>query len=211
MRPSDCVRCVDFPCADVNIPAHVIPHIESVPASVKVVLISEAVPVDPADYYYANGSPQAGSLFEETTVLAFQDAAALAGIDAQVTSLQDLLDLGIYFTTAVKCAKTGYTLKAATVKACSRLLETELGLFPNVKAYLLMGDVAIRAVNYVAKRRGEPRAVPAGSTYKIRGGDYRFRGVPAFPSYVQAGPAFFIEKSKRRMIAEDIATALALL
>jgi hypothetical protein len=30
-----------------------------------------------------------------------------------------------------------------------------------------------------------------------------------FPSYVQAGPAFFIEKSKRRMIAEDIATALA--
>jgi hypothetical protein len=26
---------------------------------------------------------------------------------------------------------------------------------------------------------------------------------------VQAGPSFFIEKSKRRMIAEDIAAALA--
>jgi len=31
-----------------------------------------------------------------------------------------------------------------------------------------------------------------------------------FPSYLQAGPSFFIEKSKRRMIAEDIAAALSL-
>jgi hypothetical protein len=31
-----------------------------------------------------------------------------------------------------------------------------------------------------------------------------------FPSYLQAGPSFFIEKSKRRMIAEDIANALRL-
>jgi hypothetical protein len=30
-----------------------------------------------------------------------------------------------------------------------------------------------------------------------------------FPSYVQAGPAFFVEAAKRRLIAEDIAAALA--
>jgi hypothetical protein len=30
------------------------------------------------------------------------------------------------------------------------------------------------------------------------------------PSYLQAGPSFFIEKSKRRMIAEDIAAGLRL-
>jgi hypothetical protein len=52
--------------------------------------------------------------------------------------------------------------------------------------------------------------IPAGSTYKIRGKKYLFRGARAFPSYLQAGPSFFIEKSKRRMIAEDIAVALAL-
>lgn len=46
-------------------------------------------------------------------------------------------------------------------------------------------------------------------TYKIRGGEYYFRGARVFPSYLQAGPSFFIEKSKRRMIAEDIAAALA--
>jgi hypothetical protein len=73
-----------------------------------------------------------------------------------------------------------------------------------------MGDVAIKAINYIAKRGGEGRVIPAGSTYKIRGGEYVFRGRRAFPSYTQAGPSFFIEKSKRRMIAEDIAAALAL-
>jgi uracil-DNA glycosylase len=73
-----------------------------------------------------------------------------------------------------------------------------------------MGDVAIKAINYIAKLGGEGRVIPAGSTYKIRGGEYVFRGRRAFPSYTQAGPSFFIEKSKRRMIAEDIAAALAL-
>ena len=43
-------------------------------------------------------------------------------------------------------------------------------MFPGVKAFLLMGDVAIRAINAIAKRRGEGRVIPAGSTYKIRGG-----------------------------------------
>ncbi len=34
-------------------------------------------------------------------------------------------------------------------------------------------------------------------------------GGRVFPSYLQAGPSFFIEKSKRKMIAEDITAALA--
>jgi hypothetical protein len=32
--------------------------------------------------------------------------------------------------------------------------------------------------------------------------------VRLFPSYLQAGPAFFIETGKQRVIAEDIAAAL---
>jgi len=51
--------------------------------------------------------------------------------------------------------------------------------------------------------------IPAGATYRIRGREYSYRGARVFPSYLQAGPSFFIEKSKRRMIAEDIAAALA--
>jgi uracil-DNA glycosylase len=164
------------------------------------IMISEAAPENPKDYYYAKGD----SLFQKTTVQAFNDAGA------KVESMRDILDLGVYLTTAVKCGKTGYGIKASTIEECSLILEKELALFPNVEVFMLMGDVAIKAVNYIAKRAGEGRVIPAGSTYKIRGQKYYYKGKRAFPSYLQAGPSFFIEKSKRRMIAEDIAAALSL-
>ena len=200
MRVTEQIQCDGFPCAGVNHDAYLVPGVDLDPDKVAVVLISEAAPPDAADYYYAPGDP----LFQQTTVQAFQDAGAA------VSSIRDILDLGVYMTTACKCGKTGYTIKAAPIKECSLLLERELALFPNVQAYLLMGDVAIKAINYIARRAGEGRVIPAGSTYKIRGPEYTFRGARAFPSYLQAGPSFFIEKSKRRMIAEDIAAAMRL-
>ncbi len=199
MRASQHVRCEKFPCVGVNHECYLVPDVELDPAAVSVVMIWEAAPADGSDYYYANGDP----LFLQTTLQAFNDAGA------NVSSLQDILDLGVYMTTAIKCGKIGYGIKAAPIKECSLLLEKELALFPAVEVFMLMGDVAIRAMNYIARRAGEPRVIPAGSTYKIRGIEYFFRGKRAFPSYLQAGPSFFIEKSKRRMIAEDIAAALA--
>ena len=98
-----------------------------------------------------------------------------------------------------------------TIKECSHILEQELALFPNATVWLLMGDVAIKAVNEIAKRAGEKRVIPAAPTYKIRGGEFSFQGKRVLPSYLQAGPSFFIEKSKRKMIAEDIAAALRLI
>lgn len=195
---SEQIGCETFPCDDVGHEKYIVPGIALDPEVISILMISEAAPPDPADYYYADGDP----LFKQTTVQAFNDA----GVDA--TSIEDLLEMGIYLTTAVKCGKIGYGIKAGTIKECSTILEKEIALFPNVGAFLLMGDVAIKALNYIAKRAGEDRVIPAGSTYKIRGGTFYFRGARAFPSYTQAGPSFFIEKSKRRMIAEDIAAAL---
>ena len=199
MHPSDTIKCEYFPCLDVNHASYAIPTLEIEPKRVSLVLISEAAPAEYKDYYYAGGEP----LYLQTTLQAFRDAGH------QVTSLQDLLDLGVYLTTAVKCSKTRYNIQGTTVKECSHLLEAELNLFPDVKAYLLMGDVAIKAINTVAQRAGEARVIPAGSTYKLRDREYTFRGIRAYPSYLQAGPSFYIEKSKRRMIAEDIGRALA--
>ncbi len=201
MRVREHFGCKTFPCIDVRHECYLLPDLDLNPSDISIVLISEAAPADPRDYYYASGDP----LFQQTTVQAFNDA----GVD--VASVEDILGLGVYLTTAVKCGKTGYGVKAGTIKECSHLLERELALFPNVKALLLMGDVAIKAINYISGRAGEGRVIPAGSTYKIRGQDYHFRGRRAFPSYLQAGPSFFIEKSKRRMIAEDIAAAMRLL
>jgi len=200
MRTGDVIGCLRFPCLDVKHDCYCVPNVEIDPINVSIVLISEAAPANLEDYYYAAGEP----LFARTTVQAFNDAGA------QVATIQDILNRGVYLTTAVKCGKTGYGIQAATIEECSLILEEELALFSNAKAYLLMGDVAIKAVNSIARRSGQGRAIPPGSTYKIRDREYTFRGTRIFPSYLQAGPAFFIEKSKRKVIAEDIAAALAL-
>ena len=201
MRTDQQIGCKTFPCIDVRHECYVLPSVDLNPHDISIVLISEAAPPDPGDYYYAPEDP----LFQQTTVQAFSDA----GLD--VSSVEGILGLGVYLTTAVKCGKTGFGVKAGTIKECSLILERELALFPRVKAFLLMGDVAIKAINYIAKRAGEGRVIPSGSTYKIRGQEYYFRGQRAFPSYLQAGPSFFIEKSKRRMIAEDMSQAMGLL
>ncbi len=198
MRVGYHVRCDGCPCPDVRHDSYRVPAGDEDPPTVRVILVSEAVPSDPADGYEAPGDP----LFARTTVEAFRDA----GLD--VTIIADVRALGVHLTTALKCAKTNYGIETATIRTCSLLLERELALFPGTRSILLMGDVAVRALNEVARRAREPRPVPAGATYRIRGGDFRFRGARVFPSYLQAGPAFYIEKSKRRMIAEDIAAAM---
>lgn len=200
MRPNTRVRCKALPCSDVKHECYLVPDINLKTETISIVMISEAAPTNPKDYFYAQGD----SLFQQTTFQAFNDAGA------KVLSVRDILGLGVYLTTAVKCGKTGYGLQASTVKECSLLLEQELALFPNVQAFMLMGDVAIKALNSIAQRAGEGRVIPAASTYKIRGQEYFFRGKRAFPSYLQAGPSSFVEIIKRKAIAQDIAAALKL-
>lgn len=201
MKTIEINPCLDFPCSDVQSKGYSLPEVELSPERIRVVMISEAASPERKDGFYAG----VGALFAQTTLLAFEDAGVKAG------SIRELVERGVYFTTAVKCAKTGYAIQTATIQECSKLLEKELGLFPNVQVILLMGDVAIKALNTIARRKGEKPVIPAGSTYKIRGQVYTWQGKRVFPSYLQAGPSFFIEKSKRRMIAEDISKAMRLL
>lgn len=200
MKINTQAACSTFPCADVNHAGYYIPQIEVEPAAVTAALISEATAPAPEDGYYAGCG-----LFAQTTLLAFRDA----GIKAD--SIEAITARGVYLTTAIKCPKLGYTIQTGTIKTCSVLLEQELAQFPNIRVYLLMGDAAIKALNEIARRQGKPRPVPAGATYKIRSGEFHYNGARVFPSYLQAGPSFFIEKSKRKMIAEDIAAALRLI
>jgi uracil-DNA glycosylase len=63
-------------------------------------------------------------------------------------------------------------------------------------------------MNYIAKRNIGKAIIPSGSTYKIRKGEYFYKQLRVFPSYLQTGKSYLIEKSKRKMIAEDIKAAL---
>ncbi len=215
MRVSKQVRCAKFRCKDVVHDGYLVPNLDLAPREVRIVLISESAPSDAADWYYAKGEP----LFQATTVQAFQDAGA------RISSFRDVLGLGVYLTTAVKCRKQAYGIQTATVEECSRLLEKELALFPDVKAWLLMGDVAIKAVNFIARRGGEGRVVPAGSYMCDRqnfgpvdisqdaaaasvGVHRQCRFVPN-PTPVSAAPITYYDTLAATQAAEDRATAAA--
>jgi uracil-DNA glycosylase len=198
MKISDKIKCINFPCPDIDKNSYVIPSREIDGEKIRVLMITEAPPNDKADYFYSAGNP----FYLQTIVQAFRDA----GTD--VSSMQDVLDLGVYITTAIKCGKTQYAISPETMKNCSKLLEQEVALFPATRVFMLMGDVAIKMMNDIWKRQTVKRVIPAGSTYKIRGQAYYEGNRRVFPSYTPAGRNFLIEKSKRRMVAEDIREAL---
>jgi uracil-DNA glycosylase len=184
-------------CSDTNTD-YIFPKVTINPEFINIILISEAPPVMRDDYYYESPT---GAFFQ-TTQTAFKDA----GIEIQ--QYEDISHLGIYLTTAIKCSKKDYLVSADTIKRCSYVLENEINQFSNVKAVLCMGDFAIKAINNIAKRKYKVNAISGGSTYKIRKNAHLLQGIRYFPSYTQTGSSFNIEKSKRKMIAEDIRSAL---
>lgn len=198
MKISDKIKCDDFPCGDTDKNSYILPSAEIDPAKVKIIMITEASPNDKADYYYAAGNP----FYLQTTLQAFKDAGA------EVNFMRDILNLSVYITTAIKCGKTLYAVSPETMKNCAALLEKEIAMFSNVKAYILGGDVAIKMMNAIWKKQTGKKVIPAGSTYKIRGQAYYEGDKRVFPSYTPAGKNFLIEKSKRKMVAEDIREAL---
>ena len=199
MNTSDFITCKDFPCLDTDKKSFLVPYAEIHPENVKIIMISEAPPADKKDYFYAPDNP----FYLQTTLQAFRDAGE------NIFTVQEILDLGIYLTTAIKCGKTQYAISTQTIKNCSELLEKEVGLFPNLRVFLLMGDVAIKSMNDIWKRQTGQKIIPSGSTYKIRKQKFYFEGKRVFPSYTQTGKNYLIEKSKRKMIAEDIKEAIS--
>jgi uracil-DNA glycosylase len=198
VKIGDKIKCPSFPCSDIDKNSHILPSADINTGSINIIMITEAPPNDKADYFYAPGSP----FYLRTTLQAFQDAGVSAA------SMQDILDLGVYITTAIKCGKTRYAISPATTQNCAELLEKEIALFSNVKALLLGGDVAIKMMNAIWKKQTGKKVIPAGSTYKIRKQAYYLGDKRVFPSYTPAGQNFLIEKAKRRMLAEDIKEAL---
>lgn len=187
-------------CKDVNLEAFW-PVADIQAENIRLVMISEALPKVLQDYFYAGESAS----FFQTTQTAFADAGF------HMKDPGAFAEHGIYLTTALKCSKKDYLVSADTIKNCSYCLEQELDRFSNVRVIMCMGDFAIKAVNYIYKRKLGIRAIPSGSTYKIRSQPYIHHGIRFFPSYTQTGDSFNMEKSKRTMIAEDIRHAMSYL
>ena len=165
------------------------------PASIRAVLINEVVPTDPAQDFYGSS----GEDYLSTTIPLFQQAGL------PVSSIREILDLGVYITNAVKTPKSGYSIEKSAIEESLPWLEAELALFPNVQVIVLCGDVAKKMVNMIVKKATKKNVIPSGSTYKIRGEQYHWGDIRVMPSYIITGGNLLIEKSKVRMITEDIA------
>ncbi len=176
-------------------------NIEIDPLTIKAIMINEVVPADPTQDFY--GSADADYL--KTTI------PLLQGAGAAVASIEDVLQMGIYITNAVKTPKTEYTIDKSSIEKSLPYLEAEIALFPNVKVIMLMGDVAKKAFNMITKKATKKNAVPAVSTYKLRNSEIFYQGIRVMPSYIMTGGNILIEKSKVTMATEDIATMLEII
>ncbi len=175
--------------------------IEVDPLTIKAIMINEVVPADPAQDFY--GIAEADYL--KTTI------PLLQGAGAAINSIQDVLQMGIYITNAVKTPKTEYTIDKSSIEKSLPYLEAEISLFPNVKVIMLMGDVAKKAFNMITKKATKKNAIPAVSTYKLRNSEIFYQGIRVMPSYIMTGGNILIEKSKVTMATEDIATMLEII
>lgn len=165
------------------------------PAGIRAVMINEVVPEDPAqDFYGASGEQ-----YLSTTLPLFRKAGLA------VESIGEILERGIYLTNAVKTPKAGYTIEKASMEQSLPWLEAELALFPNVKVIMLMGDVAKKMFNQIARKTAKRNPIPAGATYKLRATPFYWGDIRVMPSYIMTGGNILIEKSKAAMITEDIA------
>ena len=176
-------------------------NIEIDPLMIKAIMINEVVPSDALQDFY--GVPDADYL--KTTIPLFQ------GAGAEVKSIQDILQMGIYITNAVKTPKTGYVIEKNSIEDSLPYLEAELSLFPNVKIIMLMGDVAKKSFNMITKKATRKNVIPAVSTYKLRTTEIYCKGIRVMPSYIMTGGNILIEKSKVAMATEDIATMLEII
>ena len=176
-------------------------NIDIPPLTIKAIMINEVVPSDPLQDFY--GLPDADYL--KTTI------PLLQGAGTAVTSIQDILQMGIYITNAVKTPKTEYAIDKSSIESSLPYLEAELSLFPNTKIIMLMGDVAKKAFNMITKKSTKKNAVPAVSTYKLQNSEIYYNGIRIMPSYIMTGGNILIEKSKVAMATEDIATMLEII
>ncbi|MFN1806988.1 uracil-DNA glycosylase family protein [Clostridioides difficile] len=172
-----------------------LPNITIETDKIKTIMINEVVPTNTNDDFY---SVDKDADYLKTTIPLFDSA----GI--KVSNINDILDMGIYITNAVKLPKSEYTITRDTIKLHMPILEEEIKLFKNLEVVMLMGDVAKKSFNMITKKHIKKNVIPSISTYKLRNNELYYDNLRVFPSYIMTGGNILIEKSKFEMASEDI-------
>jgi uracil-DNA glycosylase len=179
-----------------------LPSIELDTNNIKVIMINEVPPENPNDYFYSQSEHPN---YMDTTLELFHNAGV------NVNDISDIINMGIYITTAVKSPKNGYHVETEKIIEHLSVLEEEINMFPNLRVVMLMGNVSKKAFNMITKNHTKRNCIPTGSTYKIRENEFYYGELRVFPSYIMTGGNILIEKSKCFMISDDIKRMIKLL
>lgn len=172
--------------------------VDVVPENIKAVLINEVVPQDPDNDFYGKQDGE----YLSAAISLFHNAGIA------VNTANELLELGIYITNAVKKPKSHTFVEKIMIEESLPFLEKELSLLPNVQVVMLMGDVAKKAMNMIARRTTKRNVIPAVSTYKLRHSEIYYKNIRLMSSYIMTGKNILIEKSKFQMACEDISNMI---
>jgi len=178
-----------------------LPEISISPKLIRGVMINDIVPENDTDDFYASVN---GGYFKSI-------ATIFEKVNYPFGSMEELLDQGVYITSAVKVKKAGKPLSDETIRAHSELLEKELTLFPNLEVVILNGDIAIQAFNEITKRNTGKSLIPEGEEKVIKDSSYTYGGLTVMPSY------HLIDRHKEKnseaieQIAKDINTMFSVI
>jgi len=100
-----------------------------------------------------------------------------------VGSIGDVIDLGIYMTSALKTSKCGRDMETKMLIAYTPLLLHELSLFENLKVIMLAGQTSVKAFNYIANWKTGKNLIPSATLNKVREKEYHYKGIRVIPSY----------------------------
>ncbi len=178
-----------------------LPEISISPKNIKGVMINDIVPEHDDDDFYAGVN---GAYFKSVN-------AIFKKVNYDFGSMEELLDQGIYLTSAVKNKTEGKPLSTETIESHAELLEKELSLFPNLQVVILNGDIAIQAFNIITKRNtGEP-LIETGDEKLIKESTYRYGGLTIIPSYHLMDRHKEDMNDQNKQIAKDINTMFDLI
>jgi len=100
-----------------------------------------------------------------------------------VNSIGDVVDIGVYMTSALKIEKAGKSVDPGVLSIYMPVLLHELSMFENLKVIILAGHTSIKAFNYITKWKTGKNLIPSATLNKIREKEYKYNEIKVIPSY----------------------------
>jgi hypothetical protein len=159
-------------------------------------MLTDTLPEEPHEHY----------IYSDPANVAWQNTRSLfAEAGVTVRSYQDLLDQGVLMDPCLDLIRPGRISPWHIRYGAVRISEW-LTRLPQLRAIGLMGDVAIRCFNEMARPRwaSARRLLPGDANYRMQGNRFFLGRIEVFPTYLHTSATFPLERAKQKALADDM-------